>query len=104
MSSHEAPPPGCTIIQPSAQGIGLPKLLPLARRRTCVPPVNAYMVWVAIMVEATHSVTDTSTCSPNPVRSRAEQGYRCDCRAVQPAFILGLEPSVLQRLLSLERR
>ena len=67
MVSHVAPPPVCTMIQPSSHAIGCPKLLPDARRRGCVAPMNGYIVCVAIIVEATHSVIDTSMCCPSPV-------------------------------------
>ena len=67
MVSQVAPPPVCTMIQPSLQGMGWPKLLPDGRRLGRVPPMKGYMVWVAMAVEATHSVTDTSMCWPSPV-------------------------------------
>ena len=57
---------------------------------------------MAIIVDATHSVTDTSTCWPTPLRLAGEQGHCRRAGAEKPALVLGLEAAVLEGRPSLD--
>ena len=73
------------MIQPSEQGMGWVNWPPEVRRRAWVPPMKVYVVWVAIMVDATHSVMDRSMCCPTPVFSWWKTAMLVALAALRPA-------------------